>query len=741
MKFSKFAVFVALFSLFAIFSLSLADGIIIPYPPMPPYPPTPPHPEREPFQLSIKYHDVEVTIEDGVVRTHVEEVFVNDHDVELEGTYIFPLPEGAAIDEFAMYVDGEKIYAEVMDADEARQIYEDYVREMKDPALLEYYGKDAFRARVYPIPANGEKKIEISYSEVLKPDAGVYKYVYPLEISNFTKDPLERLKIDLELKSSQPLLNIYCPTYSVDIDREGKTLAAAHLEDEDVKPDKDFVLYYQVAQDDLGLSLLSYKEWGEDGYFILNMMPRFDLETEERSKDIVFVFDTSGSMRGDKIEQTKSAMEYCLKSLNPGDYFSIVSFSSEVKTFSDRMLPANDENIDNALEFIKTKEARGGTNIHSAILTAEELLGSYSPDLPLIVFLTDGKPTVGTTDEEEMIGDFTMANDADSRIFVFGVGYDLNATLLDHIAKELSGVTQYVGEGENLEVAVSNFYDKIDSPVYSDIEIDFGGVDVYKTTPKPLPDMFKGTQLVMAGRYEGEGMTTITVSAEGPKGEEVHEYPVDFDGDSEAVVSTIWARRWIGYLLEEMRVEGEEDELIEEVKRLALEYGIVTPYTSMFIQEQTGADINRIVSGVSGADEDTMDMMAPMMREMEAGGLGGGPMTSEESIKYMLKKGTDKSGVTISKDIQSTKEGTVEYESEVVKTVEGRTFYLKEDDIWTDSRYDEDAMSLTEIEFGSDEYFNFLSTNPKLAEYTSVGLEVIVVLSDTEAVKIYTTEG
>jgi Ca-activated chloride channel family protein len=567
-------------TIFVLGGIVLADGIIIPYPPHPPMPPYPPpyHP-TEPMKLSLKYHDVDVKIEDGVVKTHVEEVFFNPYDVDLEGTYIFPLPEGAAVDEFAMYVDGEKIYAEVMDAEEARQTYEDIVRQMKDPALLEYYGKDAFRARVYPIPANGEKKIEISYSEVLQPDAGVYKYVYPLEISNFTKDPLERLKINLELESSQPLLNVYCPTYSVDIDREGKNMVSVYHEDEEVKPDKDFVLYYQVSQDKLGMSVLSYKEWGEDGYFIMNLAPRFDLDTDQRSKDIVFVFDTSGSMRGEKIEQTKEAMKYCLKSLNPSDYFSIVSFSSEVKTFSDKMVPATDQNIDNALEFIEKKEARGGTDIHSAILEAEEILASYSPELPMIVFLTDGKPTVGTTDESEMITEFKMSNETDSRIFVFGVGYDLNATLLDHIARALSGVTQYVGEGENLEVAVSNFYDKIDSPVYSDIEIDFGGFDIYKTTPRPLPDMFKGSQLIMAGRYEGEGMTTITVTAEGPDGPEVFEYPVDFDGDSEAVVSTIWARRWIGYLLEEMRVEGENDELIEEVRELALQYGIVTPYT------------------------------------------------------------------------------------------------------------------------------------------------------------------
>jgi hypothetical protein len=159
----------------------------------------------------------------------------------------------------------------------------------------------------------------------------------------------------------------------------------------------------------------------------------------------------------------------------------------------------------------------------------------------------------------------------------------------------------------------------------------------------------------------------------------------------------------------------------------------------MFIQEQTGADINRVVSGISGGDEDTLDMMEPMMREMEAGGLGGGPMSSEESLKYSLSKTQDKEGVTISKDIRGMQEGDVEYRSEVVKKVEGRTFYLK-DDIWTDSRYDEEDMSLNEIEFGSDDYFDFIATHPRIAEYTSVGLEVIVVLDETSAVKIYTPE-
>jgi Ca-activated chloride channel family protein len=242
---------------------SYSDGILIPV-----------LPEPRPIilpQIAIKYHKVNVDIDNQIATTSVDQVFINESPLQLEATYIFPLPVGVTINEFIMYDEnGNPLKAELLNSDQARQIYEDIVRQMRDPAILEYLGTGAFRARIFPILPWGEKRIQLQYTEVLNYDSGICKYNYPLNTEKFSSKPLKDVSVTVELKSSIPIKSIWSPSHEggIVVNREGDNFARIVYSDENNKPDKDFLLYYTISDDDVGLNLLTYKERSEDGFYV-----------------------------------------------------------------------------------------------------------------------------------------------------------------------------------------------------------------------------------------------------------------------------------------------------------------------------------------------------------------------------------------------------------------------------------------------------------------------------------------
>ncbi|MBU1048864.1 VWA domain-containing protein, partial [Candidatus Bipolaricaulota bacterium] len=335
---------------------TVADGVILPD-----------HPEWG--WLSVVNHDVTVTIRDGVVTTRVDQVFRNDSGRDLEGQYVFPLPSDAAISSFSMWVDGEALEAKILDADEARAIYEDFVRRAIDPALLEYIGRDTLSARIFPIPAGDERRIEIAYTELLSAEAGTYRYRYPLNTERFSAQPLEQVSISVDLETSVPLKAIYSPSHSLELERVSEMTAAARYEDTHVRPTQDFFLYYSVSPDDLGMTLLTYRAPGEDGFFLLIVTPPDQASSEAAiPKDLVFILDTSGSMSGDKIEQAKEALRFILENLNPEDRFAVIAFSDYVQALQTQLTPVSSTTIAQAKNWVSTIDAGGGTNIEDALL-------------------------------------------------------------------------------------------------------------------------------------------------------------------------------------------------------------------------------------------------------------------------------------------------------------------------------------------------------------------------------------
>jgi Ca-activated chloride channel family protein len=692
----------------------LADGIIIPDP-MPPDVPIVDVP-----YLTIKYHRVTVTIEDQVATTHVDQVFVNEARHEVEGTYIFPLPEAAAISDFAMWVDGQKLEGQILKREEARRIYEDIVRRRQDPALLEYVGRDAFQASIFPIPPGDERRVEIEYSQVLAMDNGLVEYVYPLNTEKFSPRPLEEVVVNVTVHSQEALKAIYSPSHDVDVERRGDHNATIGYEEYDVRPDRDFVLYYTVSPEDVGVNLLSYKpDASGDGFFLLLAAPKVEIDTQQViAKDVILVLDVSGSMRGDKIEQAKEALSFVLDNLNAEDRFNILAFSTSTRPYTRDLVPADERG--EARDFVDRLEANGSTDINRALLEALSMAGQERPTI--LIFLTDGLPTVGEMDIDRIIANVGDGAPDNVRIFPFGVGYDVNTTLLDSIAQNHRGASGYVRPEEAIDEKVSAFYAKVSTPLLANLELDFGQIDMTDVYPYPLPDLFAGTQLVLVGRYHGGGDTTLTLRGQVNDLAQTFEYGgVTFQQESgDEFIARLWATRKIGYLLQQIRLHGEENELVNEIVDLSIRYGIITPYTSFLVEETDRALREEGRQGIS-QDVQATAQPAPASGQEAVERSAGEKTLSEAEAPAMpsLPPGLDGG--------QTDEYGNV---ISPVKYVGAKTFVLNEG-VWTDTTFDPDKMTAVPVSFGSDDYFALVATHSDWGRYFALGDHVIVVLDGT----------
>jgi Ca-activated chloride channel family protein len=674
-----------------------------------------------PNYLAVKNHNVTVTIDNQIARTRIDQTFVNDSAYQFEGTYIFPLPEDAAISEFAMWVDGKKLEGQVLDKNQARRIYEDIVRRQRDPALLEYVGRNAFQARIFPIPPQSEKRVEIEYSQILKADQGLVRYVYPLNTEKFSPKPLKNVSVSVSIRSNAALKAIYSPSHEVSVSREGEYRARVGYEASNVRPDRDFVLYYSVTQDDIGLNLISYKQSGEDGFFVMLVAPKVEVDKSKViDKDVILVLDVSGSMQGAKIDQAKRALYYVLDHLNRDDRFNIIAFSTGTNAYASGLRPASAR--EDARNFVSRLRAEGSTDINRALLEAMNDADRERPTI--VIFLTDGLPTTGETNVQRIITNATNVAPKNVRFFTFGVGDDVNTILLDSLAEKLRGASGYVRPNEKIDEIVSAFYAKVSTPVLSDITINWGGISVYDVYPYPLPDLFAGSQLVVAGRYRGGGFATIALKGTVSTKPQFFEYgDIRFrESGGEDSIPRLWATRKIGYLLNEIRLRGESKEIVNEIVALAVRYGIVTPYTSFLVDERQDVLTEK---GRSGAAQDLSKQVAPAAMPTS------GARAVQQSQEQAQMRGANVAPAP------PTMPGAGDGRSSVqpIQLIGDKTFLLREG-VWTDTQFDPSKMTTKKIEFNSDAYFALAANNPAWGKYLALGARVIVVTEGGVAYEI-----
>ncbi|MGQ9661209.1 MAG: VIT and vWA domain-containing protein [Kiritimatiellia bacterium] len=730
-----------------------ADGLIVIHRPPPEWRP-PPHVPYQFAPLEVKYHKVEVKITDQLAVTAVDQSFYNPNPQRLEGDYIFPIPQGAQIDKFSMDIDGKMVEAELLDAEKARKMYEDIVRKLKDPALLEYSSQSLFRVRIFPIEPHSEKRIRMKYTELLRRESGLVAYTYPLNTEKFSAQPIKTVAIKIELECSEPISTVYCPSHSAEIKRDGSRRAVIGYETSNARPDTDFQLYYATeSKSDVGVRLLAFNDGSdaEGGYFCLFASPTPALAKEKIvQKDLVFVLDTSGSMaEGGKLEQAKRALTFCLKNLNEGDRFEVVRFSTEAEALFGKLVEATAENRRRAEEFIKGLKPMGGTAIEEALRKAfAPAEKEAAKDRPyMVAFLTDGKPTIGATNEKELLEVVTNSSAGRLiRVFCFGLGADVNTHLLDRIAEKTRSATQYVLPKEDIEVKVSNFYAKINDPVLTGLKLDFSSkVKVSKLHPAALPDLFKGEELVVFGRYSGAGDVAVGLEGvvNGERRKFIYEAAFPEKATQHDFIPRLWATRRVGFLLNEIRLRGEDRELRDECAELARRYGIVTPYTAYLIVEEESkrnvplgqralpvlardeafkAEGRRIYRGL-GAEKSGE---AAVGNAMALDSLSSArTLAAPDQANAYVRAGQGTAAASLPPSTEQLLDGTL------TRVVAGRTFY-KNGAQWVDALIQtRPNATRVRIEFGSDQYFELLRKSPSAAPWLSVGRNVQLLLEDT----------
>ena len=449
-----------------------------------------PRPVPLPNALPVKSIDLDTKIDGQVATTHVTQVFRNDTPHTLEGTYFFPIPETASIIEFSIWENGKKLVGEVRSREEARRIYDEIVRRQKDPGLLEYAGKDLFQASIFPIPPNSDKKLELTYSQILKAESGTVAYRYPLGTGRnvWSRPSIDNIRSKMaqqkfgtvsgriEIVGKQALRNVYSPSHGIDVKNKSERAVSVSFETKD--NDNDFQLFFGLSNDDFGMSLITHREPGKDGYFLLMLSPKDELaERELVNKEIVFVLDTSGSMADEgKMEKARSALLFGIRTLRDGDKFNVISFAGEEHLMEKGLITADAAGKKRGEAFVQKLRPTGGTNINDS-LTASMKQFDKSDRPKMLVYMTDGLPTVGETNVEKIIDNLNKAKTVNVRIFPFGFGYDVNTLLLDKLGSENSGISDYVQPKEDLEIKVSNFFSRVSSPVLSDLELDLGAVE------------------------------------------------------------------------------------------------------------------------------------------------------------------------------------------------------------------------------------------------------------------------
>jgi Ca-activated chloride channel homolog len=738
-----------------------------------PRPIVPPQPSPSVSSYRIESLEVDAKLNDSVARVQVSQTFKNTGSGQIEASFVFPLPYDGAIDQLTLLVDGKEFPAKLLTKEEARKRYEEIVRTNRDPALLEWVGTGMFQTSVFPIPAGATRTVTLRYTQLCRRSAGLTDFLFPLSTAKYTDGLLKKLKLNVAIDSPVDLKNIYSPTHEVKIERTGKRQALVKFAAEETVPTDDFRLFFDAGDQPVAASIVSYRpEKDEPGYFLLLATPEIqsqdddgdDADTEKAQpagKTVIFVVDRSGSMSGEKMDQAKEALKFVLNNLKQGDMFNIVAYDSEVEAFRPELQKFDDDSRNAAIGFVNGLFAGGSTNIDGALNRGLGML--EDADRPsYVIFLTDGLPTVGEMNESTIAKQAAAANKIRARLFAFGVGYDVNSRLLDRLARDNFGRSEYVRPNENIETAVSSLYRRIGAPVMTDVELSINvddadaadGDAINRLYPQGKFDLFAGDQAVIVGRYNVPGDAKATLAGKLAGEWKKFHFPAELaahsDDDANAFVAKLWATRRVGEIIDEIDLKGRNDELVNELVELATKHGILTPYTSFL------ADENNQIRELSALRESAADSLTQL--NAAEGEQAFYSRFNKSSLQFAEKPAAlpeAASGPAVAEpgaaggfggrfgrdSFQSALEtrgrGVVYYDAlqdrqVVAKSMisVGRKTFNRRGDRWVDATLSEEKeKSAKQIERFSDEYFDLVAKHGKhVAPYLAIDEPVVIEL-------------
>jgi Ca-activated chloride channel homolog len=673
----------------------------------------------------VRYSSANVTADDNKATVLIDDL-IDSHDA-MKAVCLIPLPTGTDGSDIRVTLGapGEKPTilgdAKFLTAAKAQELYEAIARGSGSGKLLAYSGRPAIL--IPQVRLDGKRQMITSFNTPIHKTQGVNWLACPLPASAWTKAPVDRMALTVNLHTKDPLRTVFSPTHNAGITRKGLTEATANVRADHFSGLDDFRLFWVADKDDLGLRVLAHKGAAEeDGFFMLMGNPTGAAVEKVVEKDIIFVLDTSGSMRGEKIEQARSAIDYCLQHMNPGDRFNVITFGTTVQNFRDEVVPAKPADVSAAREFVENVIANGRTNISGALDKA--FAGKADPGRPrIMMFLTDGAPTVGELIPEKILDQVRKINTNGTKVFVMGVGHDVNAHLLDQLAEITDGSSEYVAPREELDAKIAGLYDRLSHPVLSGVKVSFGDMQADGVMPRKLPVLFKGSEIMMVGRYKNGGKHTITLSGTLSGKPTTYTCEVDLPGsDAKRVadnefLAPLWAARQVGYLLQQIRLHGDpKNELVPEVVRLSQQYGIVTEYTAFIAMAGPGQNYEQMLKDAGKRIADARGEKAGQWAVNQAANdkaLQGAMAPAAAGGAYRDRRG------------QVT---TVQNVTQVGR----RAFYLR-DGQWVDS--EEIGKRKTRVvKLFSDEYFALLKSDATFAKAQQLGWALAINVGDERIV-------
>ncbi len=718
--------------------------------------------------------DVGVVIVEQAARTTLDVHLRNGASVDQEAELLLPLPDGAAVRRFAFEGEAAEPTARLLPKAEASTTYHGIVAQVRDPALLEFAGHDLLRSAVFPVPAGGTQQIRVTYDHLLVRDADRIDYLLPRSESVGYDVPWT---VTVQVQSTHALSTLYSPSHDIETVRGAANRVSARLADAAATEPGPFRLSYLLAGDGPTASLMAYPDAdGAGGTFLLLAgLPADTGDAPAVSREVTLVLDCSGSMAGDKLDQARAAALQVLEGLEDGESFNVLVYSDQVSMFSRQPVVKDADTTRRARDYLATVRSGGGTNIHEA-LTRALAQDTREGALPMVLFLTDGLPTVGVTSEAAIGEQAVEANPHDRRVFAFGVGYDVNAPLLDRLASETRGSATYVLPEQDVEVAVASVFRRLSGPVLANTDLQLrdrnGGAAVGRVLdvmPATLPDLFEGDQLVVLGRYVGDDPLRFTLGGDYRGQPRTFRFDFELDGATtdNAFVPRLWASRRIASLGEEIRQLGADGsatvaslaippvasvpqhrsalwlpasgdgiytptvrpvdpritELVDEIVDLSTEHGILTEYTAFLALE--GTDLS---------DRDDVMARAAANFQDRAISTRSGIGAVNQSMNMGFQ--TTQSRLNTRNEFYDASMDRVAVTE--VQQVNDRAFFRR-GSRWVDSRLAraEAADPTTVIEFGSAEHLELVQRLAAEGRAGSVSLEGEILLQvDGEPVLI-----
>ncbi|MCK4910033.1 MAG: VWA domain-containing protein [Thermodesulfovibrionales bacterium] len=539
-------------------------------------------------RLEVKEHRVDVKVNNGVVVTKVTQVFKNMESRQVEALYTFPVPRGASVSNFSMWINGAEMVGEVLEKQRAREIYNSYKQVRRDPGLLEQKDYKTFEMRIFPIAAGAEQKVEITYYQELEFDHDMATYVYPLDsVSVPGVDPGVKgtFGMNVEMVSAVPIVLLESTSHPDDFVmlNHSDNYAQASLETAGGSLARDVVLHFGLKRPRTGMDLVTSNVRGDDGYFMMTITAGEELSMHDMGMDYVFVLDVSGSMGSDrKLAISQDSLEAFIRELGPDDRFELMIFNLTPETLFGQLARTDEGSKQSAYQYLASQEARGGTNLAPAMRTAYKYANA---DRALnVVVLSDGMTEQG---ERAELLRLIQSRPASSRVFCIGIGNEVNKPLLEQVAQDSGGLAAFISRGDDFQRQAKAFRRKLMRPAITDIELSFDGIRVYDVEPAIVPNLFYGSPVRIYGRYSGgkEGTVKLdaTILGKRTKQEITFEFPKKDETNPE--IERMWALKRVDSLLKKADRSGDRGPVKDEIVRLGEGYSIVTEYTSFLVLE------------------------------------------------------------------------------------------------------------------------------------------------------------